>query len=457
MGIIYLIQPFEFINTNIYKIGCSKNENMSRIIKGYKSGSTVHCVFKCNEHFKLEKIIINEFKIKFKLAQGREYFEGNFTEIYKIFFDITFNYNYKNIKNKENKNIKNKENKNIKNKENKNIKNKENKENTEDKSINNKENKNIISKDNKNIINKDNFNEYNFKDNGIKNNIINLNNNYYKCESCGVEYKYKSQYERHVNRKSICSSDTNKKGRPFSKLKKPVITNNSISKSIKPSNSIIISCDYCKSKFQKKYLYTHIIKVCLHVPNKIKENYIRRHNKNKHTKEENKISISSFKRGNGINNANFINVNNINDFDNDDYSHLTKDDMLKICNSGFNSYKLLMELLQENKNNINFMVKNKNKNNVHVIKNNKVKVISKVEFKEGKLNRIIYVLGEIFIKDKIISQLSEKEKLIFKNVLNLNKNKDELKYYQYADEIYTHVEIVNERNKNAFLDSNLIN
>jgi len=39
IGIIYLIQPVEFIGTKIYKIGCSKNPDLQRCKNGYKKGS----------------------------------------------------------------------------------------------------------------------------------------------------------------------------------------------------------------------------------------------------------------------------------------------------------------------------------------------------------------------------------------------------------------------------------
>ena len=93
MGIVYFIQPYEFLNTNIYKIGRSKLDNLSRCINGYKEGSKTYNIYHTLENVKLEKIIIKAFKDKFKLAQGREYFEGDFNEMYNIFNNICFDFN----------------------------------------------------------------------------------------------------------------------------------------------------------------------------------------------------------------------------------------------------------------------------------------------------------------------------------------------------------------------------
>jgi len=66
-GIIYLIQPIELINTNIYKIGCSNKNNLDRCNNGYKKNSRYICIMECNNPFLLEKKLINIFINKFKL------------------------------------------------------------------------------------------------------------------------------------------------------------------------------------------------------------------------------------------------------------------------------------------------------------------------------------------------------------------------------------------------------
>lgn len=296
----------------------------------------------------------------------------------------------------------------------------------------------------------------------------------YKCV-CGKKYVYKSQYERHINKKKSCLT-IYKKVEHYEKMgveKSPFyaqnlqeknrcnLSNNDDNLSINSETNENIEnnlkiCKYCEKKISTKHFSRHIIYACKEVPKYVKENYILKFNKHQNTKDKNKISVSSFKKGNGINNANLINIKNISDYDNDDYSHLTKDEMIKICKSGFNSYTLLMELLQKNNKNINFMIKNLNKDDVHVIKNNKIKLISKNEFTEGKMDRIVFVLGDIFIREEIYNELSDKNKLIFEDVLDIDKYKEGIKYFQYANDIFRTASNSNQRNKEIFLDNNLL-
>jgi hypothetical protein len=56
-GIIYFIQPVEYIETNTYKIGCSKNPNLDRCKNGYKKGSRFLCIMECNYPIELERKI----------------------------------------------------------------------------------------------------------------------------------------------------------------------------------------------------------------------------------------------------------------------------------------------------------------------------------------------------------------------------------------------------------------
>ena len=86
-GIIYLVQPTEYLLTNIYKIGCSKQTNLSRCQNGYRKGTRYISIAECTYPLLLEKNIINQFKIKFKLFIGNEYFEGDENEMYTEFIN----------------------------------------------------------------------------------------------------------------------------------------------------------------------------------------------------------------------------------------------------------------------------------------------------------------------------------------------------------------------------------
>jgi hypothetical protein len=84
---IYLLQTREFINTNkpIYKVGKTKLINYGRFNQ-YPKGSILLLQSNCYNCDVIEKIIINEFKEKFKqrLEIGLEYFEGDYIKMKQI-------------------------------------------------------------------------------------------------------------------------------------------------------------------------------------------------------------------------------------------------------------------------------------------------------------------------------------------------------------------------------------
>jgi len=93
-GIIYLIQPAELINTNRYKIGCTKTPNLERCYKGYKKGSRYICIMECIDPLILENKIKEIFNDKFKLIAGNEYYEGDENEMYKLFIETINKYRH---------------------------------------------------------------------------------------------------------------------------------------------------------------------------------------------------------------------------------------------------------------------------------------------------------------------------------------------------------------------------
>jgi hypothetical protein len=96
MGIVYLLQPPEFIDTNIYKIGHSRNNNIQRCYS-YGSNTVLHYTRICKDSLFIEKKLIENFKNNFQLVKGREYFEGeidnmiyNFHNIFKLYNNLKF-------------------------------------------------------------------------------------------------------------------------------------------------------------------------------------------------------------------------------------------------------------------------------------------------------------------------------------------------------------------------------
>lgn len=86
-GIVYLVQPENYLNTNVYKIGMSDKPLIDRI-KSYGSQSRVLFLMECNMAYELEQEIIKAFKQKFKIHKGKEYFEGIEFEMTSVFMQL---------------------------------------------------------------------------------------------------------------------------------------------------------------------------------------------------------------------------------------------------------------------------------------------------------------------------------------------------------------------------------
>merc|ERR1712031_34847 len=89
MGIIYLLQPAELCGTNRHKIGCSNKDSLERVLS-YKKGTRVLFVSNSKYYSQIEKLLIEQFNKKFKLIAGKEYFEGNESEMYKLFLEVVY-------------------------------------------------------------------------------------------------------------------------------------------------------------------------------------------------------------------------------------------------------------------------------------------------------------------------------------------------------------------------------
>jgi hypothetical protein len=84
-GIIYLVQPCELVGTDVFKVGCSTINSLTRVQHGYKLGTRYIQINECINPLYVEKLLIKECKKKFKLTAGREYFKCDETEIREVF------------------------------------------------------------------------------------------------------------------------------------------------------------------------------------------------------------------------------------------------------------------------------------------------------------------------------------------------------------------------------------
>ena len=89
---IYLLQEREFVESNrpIYKIGKTKQENISRV-KQYPKGSILLYQTICSDCDKLENDLKKMFNEKYvrHLEIGNEYFEGHYNDMINDIFTLT--------------------------------------------------------------------------------------------------------------------------------------------------------------------------------------------------------------------------------------------------------------------------------------------------------------------------------------------------------------------------------
>jgi len=95
MGYVYFLQPSLAIGTNRYKIGCSTKDNNNRI-NSYGKNTELLYRYDTIQAEKLEKKIIKKFKERFILYQGKEYFEGDISEMLAIFIQTIYDYELEN-------------------------------------------------------------------------------------------------------------------------------------------------------------------------------------------------------------------------------------------------------------------------------------------------------------------------------------------------------------------------
>lgn len=81
---LYLIQDYNDLGTNIYKIGKTTQDYSSRL-KGYPKGTRTFRIIEVDNCEKRESELIKIFNDKFTLYRGREYFTGNITDMINVF------------------------------------------------------------------------------------------------------------------------------------------------------------------------------------------------------------------------------------------------------------------------------------------------------------------------------------------------------------------------------------
>ena len=282
------------------------------------------------------------------------------------------------------------------------------------------------------------------------------------CKICNKEFKFIRDLNRHLSGKRPCGPKRDPKGpqgtlnenMTFYTEKPPEYTQMVLYDPNKHRNYITVKCEYCNKELRKKNLRRHYINSCKKISVKERKFYVYKHDTNQNTVESNKLTTNIKKINyidnsttNNLNNNNLINVSN---FDEDDYSHLTYEDMKKICSSGYDMYAVLGDYLCRNEKNINFAIPNKKEDMVHVIKNNRLDVVSLRDFKEAKMDRSTIILGDIFDKLSKNEDLTDIETRTLKDLLDIDKFKQHFKYEQYLNELYRQLLKFNEHFRKTF-------
>jgi len=93
-GIVYFIQPYEFIKEkkNIIKIGMSQKQHFYRVYTGYKKKSKWFSIHQVSDPVNVEKKLKLIFKNKFVLVKGLEYFSGDIMEMFSEYNNIVLPY-----------------------------------------------------------------------------------------------------------------------------------------------------------------------------------------------------------------------------------------------------------------------------------------------------------------------------------------------------------------------------
>ncbi len=172
MPYVYLVQPVEFINTSCYKVGMSSKEDINRL-KSYGRGTEYINYFKCTNYQEAERELINalnddETVVLFK---GREYFCGNKSKILSIFKTVMDKYIEQEINSLEEQEL--------------------------DENVVDDSTKNINQNTNQNL-DRDIEEKKQFETNR---NLIQTENNTFKCNFCEVSCKFQSEFDRHIKSK----------------------------------------------------------------------------------------------------------------------------------------------------------------------------------------------------------------------------------------------------------------
>jgi len=423
-GIIYLIQPLLLVGTNKYKLGCSYSPTLKRCITGYIKGSRYISIHECNDPLIVEKILIKKFNLLFKLAGGKENFEGDESHMSMVILETIIEYKKNNITNNTTNNTTNDTTNNTTNNNTTNNTINDTSTNTTNNNTTNDTTNDTTNNTSTNTTN----NTTNKRRNKLKNNNSKNNNSNYKCNICKSNYSsYQSLWNHnHIKHTTETSNITQ-------------TTTNVTQNTIKLNkNSLCIYCNKCFSRNDS--LKRHQLKCNKKIEDDLYKKQIEKltdgfeklkHKINK--KSTNKII--NYNNNNTVNNTVNNKLTNINNIGTEKITDLTRDEKKYIMSHGMNSIISLAEHLNFNERlpqNHNFYVSALNDKHLNAIDNNTHTIVK--QRKKEIFDQIL--VAHVDKLEKINTNIHYKD---FSNVLTKLKNFIFLKQgkKEYFSQYYT--------------------
>lgn len=287
-----------------------------------------------------------------------------------------------------------------------------------------------------------------------------MEQNTFNCYYCNKEFKFKSLYQRHINKKKSCQNIVDDNNQKIEEINKKYINITQLINN-KYNLSIVDKCYFCDKTFSiKSNLIKHKNNYCKNYKKLLilQQNYKELINNNneitklkeenkKLQEENNKIVIKNKDNIKDDNNVktinNNININNnnlhihLNSFGKEDLSHITDEDYkiyIKTIYNGLVSFIKHIHFSEDNPSNFNIYLDNPRSNSIKIFEDNKWllkdsnEVITKI--KEDKLN-ILDKKVEEFNDEKLKTKLEN-----YKTRLQDNKDATNMLTNRIKDLLY---------------------
>lgn len=89
---MYLVQPEQYLGTNVLKLGRSGKDNLERPHRGYGKKYKSFYTNICKDDKITEYLLKHYFNKKFKLVKGCEYYSGDIEEMKKVYLYVVIEF-----------------------------------------------------------------------------------------------------------------------------------------------------------------------------------------------------------------------------------------------------------------------------------------------------------------------------------------------------------------------------